>query len=110
MPSSAPIAPSLRQVGRTLGDRGVELVDLLVDDPRQAARPLEDRHRHQAEELRPHAALAHPGQVQVARPRPARQRRLVVLVHVVAPPAGPHERVGVQVDGRVLRVESLRLL
>ena len=91
-------------------DRLDEDVDLFVDDAREPAHALGDGERHEAEELRAHAALAHARKVDVAAERRARQRRLVARVQVVAEPARPHERVGVQVDRRVLGVKRSGLL
>ena len=83
----------------------VERIDLLVDGARHPARPIRKRERDQPEELRAHASLAHAGEVDVTAERRERERRLVCLVDVVADPARPHQRVGVQIDRGVLGVD-----
>ncbi len=94
---------------RTSGDRGFEGVDLLVRRLRQAAHLFAERDGDESEELRPHAAVDHAWNIDMPANCRHRQRRSVAAEKVVADPTAPHERVGVEVDGRVGGVDGARL-
>ena len=60
------------------------------------------------EELSSNAAFNEAWDVDVAAQRCKRERRRVALVEVVPEPSGPHQAVGVQVDGGVPTVKLTR--
>ena len=94
----------LAQTPLGAADLGVEQIDLLVD--RSGVPPVGDRHRDQAEELRADAPFDEAGHVDMTKEGGARQDGVVAHGEVVADPAAPHERVGVQVDGGMSRMKS----
>ena len=91
-------------------DLRLEVVDLLVDGPCHSVRPIGERERDEPEELRAHPTVTHAGQVDVTAEGREGKRGLVPLVHVVADPARPHERVRVQIDGGMRDVKRERFI
>ena len=83
-------------------------IDLLDDRTHLTACARETWKRHQAEELRSHSTFAHARDVDVSSECSARQRWLVARVDVVAEPAHPHRRIGVQIDRRMLAMQGKR--
>ena len=94
---------------RVARDRRVERVDLLVRRLREPARLFAHRDTDEAEELRPHSAVDHSRHIDVTADGGAGERRLVPHEKVVAEPAAPHQRVRVEIDRRMRRMDGSRL-
>lgn len=83
------------------GHLSLERVDLFVNGPRHSACTIREGEGDEAEELGAHSSFAHAGKIHMAAEGGEGKWWLVGLVEVVANPARPHQRIGVEVDGRV---------
>ncbi len=84
------------------GHQPVERVDLLLDGGRIAS--FGKGQRDQAEELRSDASLDQPRKIHVPGEGGPRKGRLMPFGQVVADPSRPHQRIGVQIDGGMFRM------
>lgn len=91
------------------GGRLDQKINLVSDGSRQPRRVRNEREGYEPEKLSSHARVSKPWQVDVTAESRSPEGRFVPDEKVVAKPARPHERVRVQIDGRVLGVKRSRV-